>query len=184
MSLTELADRVQVSPSFLSQIENGKNQPSLSTLKKIANCLGVSVSRLLGEEEHSTQMLVRANERNRLSNLGDGGLAVEFMSAFDPQNVMEVCMHDLAPGAKSGVVAYSHEGQEVFVAIKGSIRLCVNGVIYPMEEGDCFYLKDCCLPHLFSNASESEEAKMLCITTPPFFYSGQKTRNGLDCKNT
>ena len=36
ISLQDLASRVQVSTSFLSQIENGKNEPSLTTLKRIS----------------------------------------------------------------------------------------------------------------------------------------------------
>ncbi len=43
MSLRELATHVEVSPSLLSQIENGKANPSVDTLYKIARELGVPV---------------------------------------------------------------------------------------------------------------------------------------------
>lgn len=42
-SLREVARQLNVSPSFLSQIENGKSQPSVATLYAIAKLLGVSV---------------------------------------------------------------------------------------------------------------------------------------------
>lgn len=59
ISLQDLASRVQVSTSFLSQIENGKNEPSLTTLKRISTCLGVTVSKLLGEDESIRTMLIK-----------------------------------------------------------------------------------------------------------------------------
>ncbi len=46
LSLRELARRVNVSPSFVSQIENGKSQPSVATLYAFAQRLNVSVDQL------------------------------------------------------------------------------------------------------------------------------------------
>ena len=90
ISLQDLASRVQVSTSFLSQIENGKNEPSLTTLKRISTCLGVTVSKLLGEDESIRTMLIKKDSRHKLSNLVDG-FEIEFISAFDPKQVMEAC---------------------------------------------------------------------------------------------
>jgi transcriptional regulator with XRE-family HTH domain len=42
MSLRALAERVDFSASFLSQIENGQCSPSISSMEKIANALGVT----------------------------------------------------------------------------------------------------------------------------------------------
>jgi transcriptional regulator with XRE-family HTH domain/quercetin dioxygenase-like cupin family protein len=46
MTLRELARQVDVSPSFVSQIENGKSQPSVATLYAFAQLLNVSVDEL------------------------------------------------------------------------------------------------------------------------------------------
>ncbi|WP_223189544.1 helix-turn-helix domain-containing protein [Nonomuraea terrae] len=51
LSLRELARRLSVSPSFLSQIENGKSQPSVATLYSMAQMLNVSVDHLFESEE-------------------------------------------------------------------------------------------------------------------------------------
>src|SRR5215211_6625280 len=50
MSLRELARRLGVSPSFVSQIENGKSSPSVATLYSIAQVLGTSIDSLFGHE--------------------------------------------------------------------------------------------------------------------------------------
>lgn len=46
ISLRELARRAEISPSFLSEIENGKNFPSSETINTIASRLKVSVASL------------------------------------------------------------------------------------------------------------------------------------------
>jgi transcriptional regulator with XRE-family HTH domain/quercetin dioxygenase-like cupin family protein len=51
LSLRELARRLSVSPSFLSQIENGKSQPSVATLYSMAQMLKVSIDHLFEGED-------------------------------------------------------------------------------------------------------------------------------------
>lgn len=46
LSLRELARQANVSPSFVSQIENGKSQPSVATLYVFSRLLNVSVDEL------------------------------------------------------------------------------------------------------------------------------------------
>lgn len=43
----EVAKQLGVDRSFVSNIENGKNNPTLSTLTKLAQVLGVSTNELL-----------------------------------------------------------------------------------------------------------------------------------------
>jgi transcriptional regulator with XRE-family HTH domain/quercetin dioxygenase-like cupin family protein len=53
-SLRQLARDLGISASFLSQIENGKTQPSVGTLHAICSALGLSIDKLLaGDEEGS-----------------------------------------------------------------------------------------------------------------------------------
>lgn len=46
LSLREVARQLSVSPSFISQMENGKSQPSVATLYSLANLLDVSIDAL------------------------------------------------------------------------------------------------------------------------------------------
>ena len=43
LSLREIARQLDVSPSFISQIENGKSQPSVATLYAFAKLLSVPI---------------------------------------------------------------------------------------------------------------------------------------------
>ena len=43
----DLAKKLEVDRAYISNIENGRMNPTLSTLEKIANALGISSSELL-----------------------------------------------------------------------------------------------------------------------------------------
>ena len=45
----EMADSVNISRSYLSDIENGNKNPSIKTVKKLADRLGVSVNELFND---------------------------------------------------------------------------------------------------------------------------------------
>src|SRR4051794_39946776 len=50
MSLRELARQLGVSASFVSQLENGKSQPSVATLYSITQLLGLSIDELFAPD--------------------------------------------------------------------------------------------------------------------------------------
>jgi transcriptional regulator with XRE-family HTH domain len=52
LSLRELARRLEISPSAISQIETGKSRPSVSTLYAIVSELGMSLDELFGGKNH------------------------------------------------------------------------------------------------------------------------------------
>ena len=68
LSLRELAERTRVSNAYLSQIERGLHEPSLSVLSAIARALDVSLEALLaragvlGDGEAAGRALVRDTE--------------------------------------------------------------------------------------------------------------------------
>ncbi len=47
LSQRALAERAKMSQTYLSNVETGKADPSLSTLKRLAHALGVTVSELV-----------------------------------------------------------------------------------------------------------------------------------------
>jgi transcriptional regulator with XRE-family HTH domain len=54
LSLREVARQLGVSPSFVSQLENGKSQPSVATLYSLARLLEVSIDELFAVEQVAT----------------------------------------------------------------------------------------------------------------------------------
>jgi len=62
LSARKLAIAAGISPSFLSDIELGKTEPSVDTLKKIASVLNVSSSFLLEETDELIAILFKSVE--------------------------------------------------------------------------------------------------------------------------
>jgi len=63
ISQTELAGRLSVTRSYLSQVENDRKQPSLSLLKRASDCLGVPLVLLVaGEESGEAELFKRLQE--------------------------------------------------------------------------------------------------------------------------
>ena len=67
LTLREVARQLGVSASFVSQLENGKSQPSVVTLYSLTQLLGVSIDRMFerdGEpEDRQTASVPRSGER-------------------------------------------------------------------------------------------------------------------------
>ncbi|WP_418758300.1 helix-turn-helix domain-containing protein [Gemmiger formicilis] len=51
MSAVELAAAIDVTPGFISQVENGKSGVSTDTAAKLARALGCTIDELLGEKK-------------------------------------------------------------------------------------------------------------------------------------
>lgn len=51
LTLRELSDKVGISISFLSDIENGRSNPSLERLKQLAKVLNTTIGYLMGEQD-------------------------------------------------------------------------------------------------------------------------------------
>jgi transcriptional regulator with XRE-family HTH domain len=66
----QLAERVDISPEFMSRLERGLKAPSLDTAQKMANALGATLSELFHFDE------VRGGEKEELVNGLQGMLAV------------------------------------------------------------------------------------------------------------
>jgi transcriptional regulator with XRE-family HTH domain len=88
LSLRELADRLGVSPSLISQIERGRANPSVSTLYSIVQALDVSLDELLFNERRPAEPPIggpiqRSRERHRIRLASDAIWFVEGRDASD-----------------------------------------------------------------------------------------------------
>ena len=59
MSAVELSAAIDVTPGFISQVENGKSGVSTDTAAKLARALGCTIDELLGETIDPDQLVRR-----------------------------------------------------------------------------------------------------------------------------
>ncbi len=71
VSMRAFAAQTGFSPSFISQLENGQVSPSLGSLQKIAETLGVTLGEFFAaaaSQAEEEEMIVRAADRRRLDS--------------------------------------------------------------------------------------------------------------------
>ncbi len=160
MSARQLASLADVTPAYLSRLENGQLSPTVSTLSKVMQALGQSVADLFhGEDDRGP--LVRADQRRIIRS---HGVADELLSPTRSGR-LEVLETVVSPGAGSGDEPYSHAGdEECIVLLTGTLDVQVHDTRYTLNPGDALTF-NCRVPHAWHN-SGTAEARALWIITP------------------
>jgi len=183
LSLREIARQLNVSPSFVSQIENGKSQPSVSTLYAMAKLLSVPVDVLFqssGEPiveskknydleinrntfDHPTDAwdssrarISSVNSNNRSVITMDSGVTWERLAATAEESVnfMEIVYEPGAETNKSGDLIF-HDGFEYGYALEGELEVTIGDLILQLSTGHSIGF-DSSIPHRFRNIGASK----------------------------
>lgn len=168
LSLRDLAAMVDLSASFLSQIEQSKASPSIENLKKIATCLDVRVSYLIEDDEvKKDTVLVKKEERATVESI-DSNTKISLLTSSEIDKNMEPIFYEIGPLGESGREAYNHPGEEFVYVLDGEICVYINDKKYKLKEGDSLYFKSN-QKHKFRNPSEINTTRVLWVVTPPTF---------------
>lgn len=133
MSLRQMAERADVSPSFLSQLENGRSSASIATLARIAASLNVSVADLFDSGVIGPEP-IRAKSRPVLRV--EGGVKKTLLT-HAPLEGVAVYAAQFSPNGSTGPEQYSHPGNhEVIITVSGRVVIQLNEARHVLEEGD------------------------------------------------
>jgi len=166
-SLRLLASKVNLSASFLSQIEQSKASPSIENLKKIANELDVRVSSLIEEDDEKKDTdVVRKAERNKVESI-DSKTMISLLTTSNIEKHMEPILYEIEPGGESGRDYYTHNGEEFIFVLEGQLEVQIESKIYELEEGDSLYFKST-QKHKFRNVGD-RLSRAIWVVTPPTF---------------
>lgn len=164
LTLAQLATKVNLTVSALSQIERGASDPSISSLRRIAQAFDVPMFQfLVGSAQR--EIVVRRDRRTKL-NFPDRVLEYELVSA-DTSGEFEVLSLAIKPGGSTGAQASTHASEECAVVLRGEVIAEVAGQAYVLTTGDSVKIHRE-LPHRFLNES-GEDAEVLIIISPPTF---------------
>jgi transcriptional regulator with XRE-family HTH domain len=164
MTLQDLAEASGLTKSFVSQIERGRNSPSISTLRAMAQALGVRMFYFF-QLEQINEPVVRFAER-RILTLQGTGVTYELLTP-NVQSALEMVEMRLAVGHHTGDRPISHEGEECLVVVEGMIEIEVAGATYNLRTGDSIYIEPR-QPHRARNTGE-RAAVIISAVTPPSF---------------
>ena len=136
VSVRAFAVQTGFSPSFISQMENGQVSPSLGSLQKIAEALGVTLGEFFASAAASDEaLIVRPAERRRLdSTWTDAHL--EALGSMAPGSKLEPVLAIFGPGGKSGKHPHSHAHEEFAYVVKGRVVLTLGDEESELGPGD------------------------------------------------
>lgn len=169
LTLREVAEAAGVTESFVSQVERGVTNPSVSTLRKIAGAIGEPLATLFvaNEGKADTQgstRVVRAGERRRLHH--PSMATEEYLVTPSSAKTMEIMYVALDEGQGSGGEPYTHQGdEECVIVIAGQLEVGTDGEVHRLGAGDSLML-DPSLPHSYRNPGPGP-AVTIWVTSPP-----------------
>jgi transcriptional regulator with XRE-family HTH domain len=178
LSLRELARRVGVSASMLSQVETDRTRPSVSTIYAIATELGISIDALLSDADTGSAaeamavpasagvaesavsrrgpslgelgcQLVRPENRRKLEL--ESGVTWELLSDLLP-HLVDFMYVTYEPGGRSSSSGklMRHTGTEFAYLLRGKLKIQVGFDEYVLQAGDALAF-DSSEPHLLVN---------------------------------
>lgn len=134
ISMRGLAAKSGLSANALSMIERAKTSPSVSTLYKLADALGVSITAFFGlQTERINAILVKADERARIPfvrGVWEGLGGERFTGRVEP------FVLTLESGASSGPHNMVHSGHEFVFCLRGQLDYLVEKQAFLLEAGD------------------------------------------------
>jgi transcriptional regulator with XRE-family HTH domain len=138
----QLAEKADLSPSMLSQIESGRLTPSLPTLGKLAGALGVSIGSLF-EPAPTGRLHVSRKADYPVVSFDGSSEKWHVLGAGLFQGKIRAVMSTLGPrsrGVKTDKVVIESGQMKLFYVIEGKVALHYNGESHPLGAGDSAYL--------------------------------------------
>jgi transcriptional regulator with XRE-family HTH domain len=134
LSMRSLATASGLSANALSMIERGKTSPSVSTLYKLADAMGVPITSFFGEQSTRQPVIfVRNQERSRVPfsrGVWEGLGGEKFSGRVEP------FMLTLESGVSSGPHTMTHSGHEFVFCLRGQLDYFIENEVYTLTSGD------------------------------------------------
>lgn len=160
MSQKELAEKVKLTPGFISQIENNQIVPSLSSFIQICDALGIKAKDLLSDEITVENPIIK--KESLLSK------PPQKFSNFEVYNVVSnknfnVSIIMIPPGSLIKGHFLSKKEPEIVFIKKGELTVTLNASKYSLQEGDFLYINKS-IPEKWENKG-GERAEILTLSS-------------------
>jgi len=161
ISMRTLATKSGLSANALSMIERGKTSPSVSTLYKLADALGVSITAFFGAETEKKQIVfLKSDERTRISFTRG---VFEALGGEQFSGRVEPFMLTLESGSSSGPHNMVHTGHEFVFCLRGQLEYYVEKQVFLLSAGDSLLFASK-LQHRWKNPSRNVTNALIIIS--------------------
>lgn len=168
-SLRDLARMSGLSPSFLSQVERGRGEPSISALKRIASALEVELLYFFSTtKDAESKMVARAGTGQRLPAMN----GVEFrLLTNEPDTRLEPIYGRYEPGGQTGEEPMVHNTAPSAVEwgwiLTGRFKVWVGDDVFILNPGDSIFFQSS-LPHRIQNIGD-DVGEYIWVNAPASF---------------
>lgn len=159
----EIALQCSFTKSLLSKIENGKTKPSIATLIKISDALGVDIADLLSTKQEASTIFTPNEQASDpvKSVTTDKGYSFFAFATGRNDKLMQPYLFTATKG-NAASSRFSHRGEEFIYVLEGEMRYRIGSVEYTMRPGDSVYFNGL---EEHSLSPLSEQVKYLAIFT-------------------
>ena len=136
-TLTDLAERLERSVGWLSQVERGQSEPALADIRTVAGLFDLPVSFFFSQSPDTAEApyVVRGDSRRTMSDEGKG--LVESLLSPDLGGSFEIVHSVFAAGARCPE-PFVRPTEEAGYVIEGSLTLFIDGERFELNQGDSF----------------------------------------------
>jgi transcriptional regulator with XRE-family HTH domain len=161
-TLDELADRSGVSRRMLITIEHGEGNPSIATLLRISDALGVGLPVLVDVDRPQGLSVTPAGQAPALWRGPRGGQAL-LVAGTEPPDVVELWDWTLQPGEGHSSEAHTAGTRELLLVLDGAVDLRVGDRAERIHAGDsATFAGD--VPHGYGTPAEAAVPARFALT--------------------
>lgn len=164
-TLDGLADRGGVSKGTLIQVEQGRANPSISTLCRIADAMGVGVASLIDVPASPHVVVRRRTDASPLWTSEAGSRAV-FLVGSDPPRIVELWDWEIAAGDTFDGEAHPPGTLELLAVLDGDLAITVGDDTHLLARGDSI-LFEAHVPHAYANPSADQSNRFVMSVLQP-----------------
>lgn len=163
-TLDQLAEAAGVSRRMVVNVEQGAANPSVGTLLRISDALGVGLPALVEPPERRPVKVTRRTDGAVLWSSRSGGRGV-LMAGTEPPDVMELWDWTLGPGDRHPSEAHTPGTRELVQVQQGSMTVEIAGEPVALEAGDAVSFPGD-VAHAFANSSGQPARYTLAVFEP------------------
>lgn len=164
-TLDVLAARAGVSRGMLIQIEQARTNPSLGTVVKIGDALGISITTLLDYEQGPKVRIVPADQAMRLWHTEAGSYS-RLLAGAEAPGPLEMWDWRLMPGDSSASDPHPTGTVEIVHVTAGELTLTVDGADHLVPSGASATF-EANTPHTYGNQGDVPTDMVLAVSVPP-----------------
>ena len=166
LSLRCLAEKTGITASMISQIENNSVNPSINTLKTLAETLDFPLYVLFQEENDPEQeLIVRKGEYRSIGNR-NSEVAYNLLTA-DTRGSIGFVLMEIPPQTFTADKEHTHTGEETSYVEYGDVDIWLNGEKFRLHAGDAIRIP-AGTHHRWFNPGD-EMVRVIFAVTPPSF---------------